>query len=85
MVFKSVIFKLMYLFLILRLECVSKYSDGLFHRSSSTNAEASIPFSPSIRRQMDDVIRYVDNDVLRARGFEPLPLKNYKFFEKVLQ
>jgi hypothetical protein len=32
---------------------------------------------------MDDLIRHVDKKVLTKRGYPPMPLEKYKFFQKV--
>ncbi len=66
-----------------RLNCLSKYSGGLFHRSESKKSDLVVPFSTEIRRQMDDLIRHVDKKVLEKRGYPPMPLEKYKFFQKV--
>jgi hypothetical protein len=62
---------------------LSKYSGGLFHRSESKKSDLVVPFSTEIRRQMDDLIRHVDKKILAKRGYPPMPLEKYKFFQKV--
>ena len=65
-----------------RLDCMSKYSGGLFRRTESKKSDLVLPFSTEIRRQMDELIRHVDVKVLQPRGYPPMPLSKYKFFEK---
>ena len=64
-----------------RLHCLHKHKDGLFHREASKTPEV-VPFSASLRQEIDRIIDHVNINVLQARGYDPMPTSLYGFYHK---
>ena len=65
-----------------RLECLFKHKDGLFHREP-TKAPEVVPFNQELRAAMDNVINHVNENILKKRGYDPMPTYLYNFYKKV--
>jgi len=63
-----------------RLSCLLKHRNGFFRRKSNEKPE-KLPFSASLRSEMDQLIENL-NKVLSGRGYPQLPLELYKFYKK---
>jgi len=64
-----------------RLKCLFKHKDGLFHREPTKTPEV-VPFNPEIRKAMDNVINHVNENILKKRGYDPMPTYLYNFYQK---
>ena len=63
-----------------RLKCLLKYQNGFFKRKSKPKL-SEIPFSRSLRSEIDKIIRSV-NLVLVKKGYSSLPTEQYNYFAK---
>jgi len=63
-----------------RLACLLKHRNGFFRRKSKERPE-SLPFSKSLRTQMDLLIDNL-SQYLITQGYEKLPTDLYKFYKK---
>ena len=61
-----------------RLACLQKHKDGLFQREASKTPEV-VPFSASLRHEIDRVIDHVNVNILQARGYDPMPTHLYRY------
>ena len=66
-----------------RLECLFKHKDGLFHREPTKSPDV-VPFNKEIRSAMDNVISHVNENILKKRGYDPMPTYLYNFYQKVI-
>lgn len=64
-----------------RLACLQKHKDGLFQREASKTPEV-VPFSASLRHEIDRVIDHVNVNILQARGYDPMPTHLYSHYHK---
>ena len=62
-----------------RLQCLQKHKDGLFQREASKTPEV-VPFSASLRKEIDRIIDHVNVNILQARGYDPMPTHLYSFY-----
>ena len=63
-----------------RLKCLLKYQNGFFKRKSKPKL-SEIPFSQSLRSEIDKIIESV-NMVLVKNGYSNLPTESYNYFAK---
>ena len=66
-----------------RLECLFKHKYGLFHREPTKSPDV-VPFNKEIRSAMDNVISHVNENILKKRGYDPMPTYLYNFYQKVI-
>ena len=69
-----------------RLQCLVKYKDGFFKRNSPTKSQNLYdiePFPELLRNQMDNVIDYINDNVLKKHGYSEMPLNLYPYYRKV--
>lgn len=64
-----------------RLQCLAENKDGLFQREPSKTPEV-VPFKMEMRKEMDRLIDHVNQKILIQRGFDPMPLDLYNFYQK---
>ena len=73
-----------------RIECLVKYKDGFFKRDSEVTRRKSkkdynvqTPFSKDVRKQMDNLIDHINQNVLKRNGYSEMPLHLYNYYRKV--
>jgi len=64
-----------------RLQCLLMHKDGLFHRDPDKTPEV-VPFNQEIRKEMDKMIDHVNQKILIKRGYDPMPLHLYSYYQK---
>ena len=64
-----------------RLNCVLKHKNGLFHREPKKSPNL-VPFSQEFRTEMDQIIDYVNDKILKVKGYDSMPTYLYNFYKK---
>ena len=71
-----------------RMQCLLKHKDGFFKRESNARELSETqyditPFPKHVRDQIDSLIDYVNQNVLKKYGYAEMPVHLYAYYRQV--